>query len=262
MRVHIDICGELNTGIGGVKYFFIIVDDYSRYSTIYSLHNKNEALSCFKEFKAVSENIHNSRIQFIRCDNAPELMQGDFENFAKDSGVSYEKIVPDASQQNGVAERHNFTFHNMCRSMLLDADLSDWFWPLAIQAAVHIKNRVPHKALPRHTSPYELWNNTKPSLEHLHPFGAHCVSCVIPVKSLTKFQPRGEYGRFMGYAKDSTGYLFWNPSSRTLRVRRDLNFFSSPPPLPIGNGGGCICARKRPKPRMGSSYHRKIVSSG
>jgi hypothetical protein len=165
-------------------------------------------------------------------------MQGDFEIFTKESGISYEKIVPDASQQNGVAERHNFTFHNMCRSMLLDADLSDWFWPLAIQAAVHIKNRVPHKALPRYTSPYELWNNAKPSLEHLRPFGAHCVSRIIPPKSLSKFQPRGEYGRFMGYAKDSTGYLFWNPSSRSLRVRRDLNFFPSPPPLTFGNGGG------------------------
>lgn len=237
-RVHMDIAGQLNIGVGNFQYYFLIIDDYSRYSTIYPLKTRDEALKCFKEFQQTAENMHNTRIKRIRCDNAPEFVKGAFQDHAKACGIEYETTVPHTPEQNGVAERHNLTFGNMLRAMLLDADMSDWFWPLAIQMAVHIKNRVPHKALPPHTSPYERWYQTKPSFSRLRPFGAPCIAKILPASSLTKLEPRAEQGRFVGYSKTSKGFLFWHPQSRSIKVRRDdeVDFRPSVGPK-IGQGG-------------------------
>jgi hypothetical protein len=138
--IHIDICGKVSLGIGNVEYFFLIVDDYSCFSTIYTLHSCDEAIKHFKEFQAVAENVHNCKVQTIRCDNAPEFVKGLFAEHAKQHGITFKSTVPDSPQQNGVTERHNYTFGNMTCAMLMDADLSEWFWPLALQAASYIKN--------------------------------------------------------------------------------------------------------------------------
>ena len=64
----------------------------------------------------------------------------------------------------------------------------------------------------------------KPDLSHLCPFGCVVTACRLNSDSLAKFQPRGEEGRFMGYARDSKGYLIWFPSSRSVLVCRDVIF--------------------------------------
>ena len=50
---------------------------------------------------------------------------------------------------------------------------------------------------------------------------------------LTKFQPRGESGRFLGYAKEAKGYLIWIPQTDnnggTVKVRRDVIFHDFQP---------------------------------
>ena len=146
-RIHSDVCGPLPQGYGSFRYFILFIDCYSRFTTIFFLHYKSDALKHFIEFKNAAEKFLNTSIAILRLDNAPELVHGAFESFTKANGIQYEKIIPDAHQSNGVAERSNWTVASMCRAMLIDADLSDFFWPLAAQAAVHIKNRVPHTAL-------------------------------------------------------------------------------------------------------------------
>lgn len=117
----------------------------------------------------------------------------------------------------------------MTRAMLIDGNLPDFFWPLAAQAAMHIKNRLPHAALhDPTTTPFELWFKRKANLSHLRPFGATVTSRKTNSDDLPKLEPRGETGRFVGYARDAKGYLVWFPDSRAIRVRRDLVFHDIP----------------------------------
>jgi hypothetical protein len=90
--------------------------------------------------------------------------------------------------------------------MLLDANLCDFFWPFAVLAATHIKQRVPHLSLPAGTMPFELWFNWRPNLSHLRPFGTRCTTRVLS-SHLSKFKPRSETGHFLGYASNTKGYL-------------------------------------------------------
>jgi len=195
------------------------------------MRSKDEAPTHFANFRAAAEMFSGQKIAILRADNAPELTKGALEKHCTSAGISYEKTVPDSPNQNGVAERCNRTLNSMVRALLLDSALSQWFWPFAIQTATHLKNRVPHAALPPHKTPFELWYHYKPNLSHLRLFGANCTARILS-DSLPKYDPRGESGRFLGYAKDARGYIVWIPNSSghggTAKVRRDVTFHSTP----------------------------------
>jgi hypothetical protein len=213
----------------------LFLDEFTSYTTVYCLTKRSEIPDKFKHFKVMVENFHDVKIVFLRVDNAPEFVEGELRKICEESGIIYERTVPDAPQQNGKSERHNYTYGCMARAMLIDAGLSEWFWPFAIQMAVYLRNRIPHSALPPNTTPYQPWFGHKPNIAHLRPFGAHCTSRRVNT-TLSKFEPRGEHGRMLGYAPQSKGYIVWLPSSRSVRIRRDL-IFHGQPTLPLGQGG-------------------------
>ena len=117
--------------------------------------------------------------------------------------------------------------------MLLDANLSTWYWPFAVQAAVHIKNRVPHSHLLSDKTPFEFWHHHKPNLSHLRLFGSPCTSRILST-GLSKFEPRGESATFLGYAQNVKGYIVWVPGPNRLgssaKIRRDVSFHGFPDP--------------------------------
>lgn len=234
-RIHTDICGPLPLGHGNFKYFINFIDCYSRFIWEYPLVVRSDAFKNFLDFQTRSERQLGHQILNLRLDNAPELIDGAFKLHAKSVGLSYEKTVPDASQQNGVAERANWTLCSMARAMLIDSEMPDRFWPFAIQAAVHIKNRVPHSSLESHKTPFEYLYGRKPDVSHIRPFGSHVVFRDVNSDKLNKITPRGIPGRFIGYARDSKGYLIWVPHTHSVLVRRDVAFIGLPdlPKLPL-----------------------------
>ena len=69
-----------------------------------------------------------------------------------------------------MAERRNRTLLDMVRSMMSYENLPSNFWGYALEAAQHILNLVPSKAVP--TTPKELWTGCKPSLGHVRIWGS------------------------------------------------------------------------------------------
>ena len=185
----------------------------------------------FHEFCTVTENFCGEKISSLRVTNAPELIKGKLQIYCKTAGIAYEKTVPDSPSQNGVTERCNLTLTSITHTLLIDADLSDWYWPFAIQTAVHIKNRAPHASIPIYKTPFELWHGYKPSLIHLRPFGA--ASCPIcspnsnhvespAAFSATRRTPRGISSGSPGPSDEGGG----------VKVRRDVTFHGFPPSAP------------------------------
>jgi hypothetical protein len=139
-RIHCDICGPLPACYGSFRYFILFICCRSRYISLFLMKTRDEAPEHFATFHSASQKFCNQTISILRVDNAPELVRGRLQAYCKSKGILYEKTVPDSPSQNGVAERCNLTLASMSRAMLLDADLSTWFWLFAIQTAVHIKN--------------------------------------------------------------------------------------------------------------------------
>jgi hypothetical protein len=53
--VHTDLWTSPITSISGCKYYLIFVDDFSRYTWMYPLHNKSDTYTYFVKFKVLVE---------------------------------------------------------------------------------------------------------------------------------------------------------------------------------------------------------------
>ncbi len=125
--MHYDVLGPVNVpSLGGSRYFITFIDDYSKWTTVYTMRNKSESLECFKKFHMYAEthtgNIlqrlllhqYNStsgseKIKVLRTDNGGEYLSNDFKMYLADHGIQHQLTVAYTPQQNGVAERMNRT---------------------------------------------------------------------------------------------------------------------------------------------------------
>ena len=99
---------------------------------------------------------------------------------------------------NGVAERRNRTLKDMVRSMISHSTLPKSLWGEALKTTAYILNRVPTKAIAK--TPYELWIDINPSLNHLHVWG--CPTKARPYRSNEKkLEPRIVSSYFIGYSE-------------------------------------------------------------
>ena len=102
--VHSDICGPMNKKARhGASYFLTLIDDYSRYSYVYLLSHRHEALDCFKCFVAEVENKHEKGLKTFKTDRGREYFSDQFKEFYEEKGILRHLTIPHTLQQNGVA---------------------------------------------------------------------------------------------------------------------------------------------------------------
>ena len=148
--VHSDICGPIHTEAhSGVTGFLTFVDDFSRFVVVYPMQGKSgaEVLAHFTDYIAWAENVTGHRLTTIRTDGGGEFINNAADLFLRQRGISRQVTTAYTSNQNGVAERVNRTLLDAVRSMLHHANLSDYFWPLAVQAAAYVRNCCPTAAV-------------------------------------------------------------------------------------------------------------------
>jgi hypothetical protein len=92
--VHIDLCGPITLGtVGGNKYFMLLIDDFSRWSYVYMLKSKDQALDAFIKYKAEVENITGNRINTLRSNRGGEFLSKMFQDVCeKASNISLHLI--------------------------------------------------------------------------------------------------------------------------------------------------------------------------
>jgi transposase InsO family protein len=141
--------------IGGNKYGFVIVDDYSRYTFVFFMKNKSKVHEIFKKFATRAQNEFDVKIKRVRSDNGTEFKNTNIEDYLDEKGIGHELSVPYTPQQNGLVERKNKTLIEAARTMLDEYKTSDSFWAEAINTACHAINRLYlHKLC--HKTAYEL----------------------------------------------------------------------------------------------------------
>ncbi|WRX18659.1 Integrase [Theobroma cacao] len=146
--LHIDLFGPISTtSLGGKSYGFVIVDDYSRYTWVYFLAHKNDALPAFVNYYKKVENEKGLAIVSIRSDHGGEFEGDEFENFCNENGLDHNFFAPRTPQQNGVVERKNRTLKVMARTMLCENNIPKYFWAEVINIAAYILNKVSIRAM-------------------------------------------------------------------------------------------------------------------
>ena len=80
---------------------------------VYLLKTKFEAFQTLKKYHGWIGNETQSHIGALHIKNGKEYTSDDFEDYLHQHGIAHQTIVPNNTQQDGVAERMNRTILNM-----------------------------------------------------------------------------------------------------------------------------------------------------
>ena len=106
--------------------------------------------------------------------------------------------------------------------MISHSILPDSLWGEALKTVAYVLNRVPTKATT--ITPYELWMDRKPSVNHLHVWG--CPAEARPYRpNEKKLDSKTVSCYFIGYSERSRGYKFCDPITKLIFESGNAQFF-------------------------------------
>ena len=238
--VHSDVNDPLEVqSLGGSRYFVTFIDDFSRWTSIFTMKNKSDTFKCFKIIRAQAEKRTGTKLKplnlikrstksaeelkILRTDNGGEYVSNKFKSYLQENIIQHQLTVAFAPQQNGVAERRNKSIMDCVRSMLCTSSLDKKFWAEALATEVYIRNRVVSRFIPQNITPHYQWIGEASDVFHLRVFGCKCWF-VTPKSQRKKLDSRTKEGLMMGYSSQSKGYKIWDIESSKLVVSRDVIF--------------------------------------
>ena len=87
--IHMDLFGPTKTkSLNGSRFAFVLVDDFSRFTWVFFLQNKDQTFSHFKIFRKRVEKEKGFSILRIRSDRGGEFNKQPFTTFCKEHEIS------------------------------------------------------------------------------------------------------------------------------------------------------------------------------
>ncbi|KAL5545398.1 hypothetical protein UlMin_005085 [Ulmus minor] len=222
--VHTDTWGPaplLSTS--GARYFILFVDNHTRFTWLFPLQTKDQALKAFIQYKILAENQFNGKIKAIQSDNGGEFKV--FARFLQSHGIAHRFSCPYTSAQNGRVERKHGHVVETGLALLARASLPLKYWLYAFQTAVFLINRMPTKILD-FSSPYSTLLHKSPDYNMLKIFGCLCYPFIRPFNK-HKMQYRSVQCAFIGYSSIHKGYLCLDYHTRRVYVTCHVIFYES-----------------------------------
>ncbi|CAI7826300.1 unnamed protein product, partial [Closterium sp. NIES-53] len=194
--LHMDVWGPARVRCQGhERYFLLVVDDYSRYTTVFPLRSKGEVTEVLIDWiRAARLRLRDSfgsdfPVLRLHSDRGGEFSSALLGAFCRAQGIRQTFTLPASPQQNGIAERRIGMVMDVARTSMIHAAAPHFLWPFAVQYAAHQLNVKPRVSLPE-TSPTLLW---------------------------------------MGKVGDASAFRFYHPTSRCVLSSQDVTFDESVP---------------------------------
>lgn len=186
--IHTDTVGSRTPSVNNENYILSFLDDFSCYSVVFCIKNRNDVFKCFVEFENRATVKFNVKIHKLRCDNALEFVTSEMKRFCVEKCFVIQPSEPYLHEHNGKIERWNRTFVEKARSLLYDAKMPVTYWSYAVYTVTYLLNQLSTSALNFRTS-FQLWNGVKPNYKYLTVFG--CVAqTLIPYEKRRKLEPK------------------------------------------------------------------------
>ncbi|GJU45327.1 putative ribonuclease H-like domain-containing protein [Tanacetum coccineum] len=116
------------------------------------------------------------RLELVHTDvykgehNGEEYSSREFIKYCAENRITMLKTVSETPQQNGVAERMNWTLNERAKSMRLHVGIPEMFWEDSVNTTTYLINYGPSVPLGFYI-PKEEWQGKEISLVHLRVFG-------------------------------------------------------------------------------------------
>ncbi|CAI7892618.1 unnamed protein product [Closterium sp. NIES-54] len=230
--LHMDVWGPARVpGQGHERYFLLVVDDYSRYTTVFPLRSKGEVTEVLIDWiRAARLRLRESfgsdfPILRLHSDRGGEFSSALLRAFCRAQGIRQTFTLPASPQQNGIAERRIGMVMDVARTCMIHAAAPHFLWPFAVQYAAHQLNLQPRVSLPE-TSPTLLWTGKVGDASAFRVWGSRAF---VRDLSADKLSPRAVPCVFLGFPPDAPGWRFYHPTSRRVLSSQDVTFDESVP---------------------------------
>ncbi|CAI7823753.1 unnamed protein product [Closterium sp. NIES-53] len=195
--LHMDVWGPARVrGQGHERYFLLVVDDYSRYTSVFPLRSKEA-----------------------------EFSSGLLGAYCRARGIPQTFMLPDSPQQNGIAERRIGMVIDVARTSMMHAAAPHFLWPFAVRYTAHQINLHPRVSRPK-TSLALLWTGKVGDASAFRVRGSRAF---VRDLSADKLSPRATPCVFLGFPPDAPGWQFYHPTSRRVLSSQDVTFDESVP---------------------------------
>ncbi|CAI5994447.1 unnamed protein product [Closterium sp. NIES-65] len=225
--LHMDVWGPARVrGQGQERYFLLVVDDYSRYTTVFPLRSKGDVSEVLIDW------IRAARLQLrksfgsdfpvlrVHSDRGGEFSSGLLRAYCRARGIDQTFTLLDSPQQNGIAERRIGMVMDVARMSMVHAAAPHFLWPFAVGYAGHQINLQPRVSMPE-TSPALLWTGKVGDASAFRVWGSRAF---VRDLSADKLSPRAVPCVFLGFPSDTPRWQFYHPTSRRVLSSHDVTF--------------------------------------
>ncbi|CAI7868628.1 unnamed protein product [Closterium sp. NIES-53] len=213
------------------RYFLLVVDDYSRYTTVFPLRSKGDVTEVLIDW------IRAARLQLresfgsdfpvlrLHSDRGGEFSSARLGAFCRARGIRQTFTLSASPQQNGIAERRIGMVMDVACTSMIHAAAPHFLWPFAVQYAAHQLNLQPRVSVPE-TSPTLRWTGKVGDASVFRVWGSREF---VRDLSADKLSPRAVPCVFLGFPPDAPGWQFYHPTSHRVLSSQDVTFDESVP---------------------------------
>ncbi|CAI5929252.1 unnamed protein product [Closterium sp. NIES-64] len=202
--LHLDVWGPARVrGQGHETYFLLVVDNYTRYTTVFPLRTKGEVpyvlIPWIRAARLQLRQKFQSDFPVLRLhtDRGGEFSSDLLAAYCAEHGITQSFTLPASPQQNGIAERRIGLVMEVARTSMIHAAAPHFLWPFAVGDA----------------SVFRVWG---------------CRAFVRDT-STDKLSSRAVPCIFLGFVPDAPGWQFYHPTSRRVFASQDVTFEESVP---------------------------------
>ncbi|CAI7760593.1 unnamed protein product [Closterium sp. NIES-54] len=178
--LHMDVWGPARiSGQDRERYFLLVVDNYTRYTTVFPLRSKGQVVDVLIPW------IRTVRLQLrewfgqdlpvlcLHSDKGGEFSSNLLQDFCRGEGILQSFMLPDSPQQNGIAERRIGLVMEVARTSMIHAAAPHFLWLFAdvtFDESVLFYRLFPYRSAPPPPPPLFL-APSPPSIDPLPPKG-------------------------------------------------------------------------------------------
>ncbi|CAI7852660.1 unnamed protein product [Closterium sp. NIES-53] len=223
--LHMDVWGPARVrGQGHERYFLLVVDDYSRYTTVFPLRSKGDVTEVLIDW------IRAARLQLrasfgsdfpvlrLHSERGGEFSFARLGAFCRARGIRQTFTLLASPQQNEIAERRIGMVMDVARTSMIHAAAPHFLWPFPVQYAAHQLNLQPRVSVPE-TSPTLRWTGKVGDASAVRVWGSRVL---VRDLSADKLSPRAVPCVFLGFPPDAPGWQFYHPTSRRVLSSQDV----------------------------------------
>ncbi|CAI7734955.1 unnamed protein product [Closterium sp. NIES-53] len=222
--LHMDMWGPARvSGQSRERYFLHVVDDYTRYTTVFPLRSKGQVVDVLIPW------IRMVRLQLRErfCEDLPVLrLHSDrggklsldlLQDFCHGEGILKSFTLPE------VAERHIGLVMEVARTSMIHVAAPHFLWPFAVRYAANQLNLWPRVSLPE-TLPKLRWTGKVGDASVFRDWSSRAF---VRNTFTDKLDSRAIPCVFLGFPPDAPGWQFYHPTSRRVLPSQDVTFDKS-----------------------------------